>query len=357
MKYKKLIVSLLLVLMARCFSQAQIVLNANGSDTTYKLINAILAPGYDVIETPDCVHTTVKHIDQVYDADLDKHVFRFKAHVHLDNDRCINFDRQRTEIKTYDKSPENLKATLNEKVEYSWRFKLSSDFKPSLSFTHLHQIKAVGGPDESMPLITLTARESNPDQLELRYAEELSQSTIIQVPLEDFRGEWVQATETILFQEKGKATYSIELKRMSDSVKLLEYSSTSLKMWKTDADFLRPKWGIYRSLLDSMSLKDEDILFSDISINELTSANTKKIEPFKNYHIYPNPCQNMVAVSKQISSDFNLFSVADISGKVIRVSQKVTDAIDVSDLKPGVYYIQFVSTRSGELNRQKIVKY
>jgi len=180
--------SFLVVFLISGTLQAQVVLNADGSDNTYDLINSKLAPGHDVIETPDCVHEGVKHIDQVYDADLDKQVFRFKAHVSPDNDRCIKFDRQRTEIKTYDKSPANLKATLDEIVKYTWNFKLSSDFKPSSKFTHLHQIKAVDGPHDAMPLITLTARKSTPDRLELRYGEELSQITLTEIPLEDFKG-------------------------------------------------------------------------------------------------------------------------------------------------------------------------
>ena len=54
-------------------------------------------------------------------------------------------DRQRMEIKTYDKSPDNLVGVTGETVEYRWKFKLDSGFQPSASFTHLHQLKAVGG--------------------------------------------------------------------------------------------------------------------------------------------------------------------------------------------------------------------
>ncbi len=49
---------------------AQVTLNADGPGSTYELINSVLAPGYNVVETPDCVHTNARHIDEVYDSTL-----------------------------------------------------------------------------------------------------------------------------------------------------------------------------------------------------------------------------------------------------------------------------------------------
>ncbi|MFK7948626.1 MAG: hypothetical protein AB8G11_13630 [Saprospiraceae bacterium] len=40
----------------------------------------------------------------------------------------------------------------------------------------------------------------------------------------------------------------------------MSYSDNNIRMWKTDAEFIRPKWGIYRSLNDSTSLRDEEVL-------------------------------------------------------------------------------------------------
>ena len=97
---------------------AQTTLKAIGSDTTYELINSVLAPGHDVVEVPDCKHTAFgRHIEEVYDNELETYVFKFLAHVDEDDDRCKVFDRQRTEIKSYDKSPDNLKAVLGETIK------------------------------------------------------------------------------------------------------------------------------------------------------------------------------------------------------------------------------------------------
>lgn len=81
----------------------------------------------------------------------------FLSHVDIDNDRCRVFDRVRTEIKSYAPSPDHLKGFYGETVSYSWDFRLDSLFQPATSFTHLFQVKAVGGED-NQPFITITPR-------------------------------------------------------------------------------------------------------------------------------------------------------------------------------------------------------
>ena len=258
----------LLALSSRVFPQT--ILEADGPGNTYELINSILAPGYDVIEAPDCNHLDFgRHIEEVFDADLNKNVFRFHIHKAPDNDRCINLDRQRNEIKSYDKSPAKLLAVEGEKIVYKWKFKLDTSFQPSSSFTHLHQIKAVGGTEAAMPLITLTARKGNPDKLQLRYAEDFTQTTIYQTELAPFRGNWVEVTETILFADGSSGEYEISIANLATGDEIFQYSSNSIRTWKTNASFLRPKWGIYRSLNDSINLRDEIVLFADFSIEEV----------------------------------------------------------------------------------------
>ncbi|MFC2129300.1 Ig-like domain-containing protein [Bacteroidota bacterium] len=256
-------------------SNAQTLLDADGISDTYDLINSVLAPGYNVIESPGITvgscdnHSAFgDHITQVFDDSLDIYVFAFHIHVDEDNDRCINFDRQRNEIKTYDKSPDSLLGVLGETIEFKWKFKLDEGFQPSSSFTHIHQLKSVGSPEDGMPLITLTPRKGTPDKLQLRYAATTSQSTIHEVELEPFKGIWVEATERVTYGEAGIGTYSISLETVHDGTSLFAYSSSSLRMWKTSADFIRPKWGIYRSLNDAASLRDEIVYFANFSIYE-----------------------------------------------------------------------------------------
>lgn len=249
-------------------SNAQVVLNADGPGNTYELINSVLAPGYDVVETPECVHGSFgRHITEVFDSELNKYVFEFFAHVTPDNDRCINFDRQRTEIKTYDKSPANLIGTRDELVTYKWRFKVPVGFQPSSSFTHIHQVKPVNG-DDGNPLFTLTLRKGTPNKLELIHviSETSGSDKLRTVNLSLFEGVWVEATEQILVGANG--SYAISLNRVSDGLNLLNYSTANILTIRADNSFIRPKWGIYRSLNTPADLRDESILFADFSIAE-----------------------------------------------------------------------------------------
>ena len=247
---------------------AVIELNADGPGNTYDLITSVLAPGFDPIEVPDCSHPDFgEHIDELFDNELNTNVFRFFIHTDPDNDRCINFDRQRNEIKTYDKSPDNLLGVENETVVYKWKFKLPAGFQSSPNFTHVHQLKSVGGSLESMPMYTLTTRKSSPDRLELRYAETDTQVTLAQTELAPLIDVWLEVTETISYGVNG--TYEINIKRVSDDSILFEYTNNSIVNWRPNADFVRPKWGIYRSLINAQDLRDEALLFANFSIEEL----------------------------------------------------------------------------------------
>ncbi len=284
------------------FALAQVSLDADGPGNTYELINSVLAPGFDAVEEPDCNHASFgRHIDEIFDTDLNTNVFRFHIHTNEDNDRCINLDRQRNEIKTYDKSPDNLKGTDGESVQYKWKFKIASGFQPSSSFTHIHQLKAVGGTESSMPSITLTLRKASPNQLELRYAETTSQVTLAQVDLAPFEGEWVEVTQTVLYGEMGM--YEITIDKVSDGTNLLTYSDYSIRMWKTDADFIRPKWGIYRSLNNIIDLRDEEVLFANFSITELPSFPVE-ISRFESSVIEKNKIELQWTTASELNNDY-----------------------------------------------------
>ncbi|WP_026063147.1 heparin lyase I family protein [Pedobacter arcticus] len=249
-----------------------VTLSADGLTNTYTLINKYFGGTGDVIETPDCAHSPgAPHITQIYDELLKKYVFAFQIHVSPDNDRCLPAtDRQRNEIKTYDKSPDSLLASLNETVRYSWKFKLDKDFKPSPNFTHIHQIKALDG-DDDLPLITFTARyKSSGNKLEVIHTGGTGTTSlkyIASVPLSDFMGEWVEVKEEVSFSFDGK--YQVLIKRISDGKTLLDLTVNNIDLWRDATTLCRPKWGIYRSLLSPEYIRDEQIRFNDFNITEI----------------------------------------------------------------------------------------
>tara|TARA_R110001632_G_scaffold78771_2_gene176552 strand:+ start:1032 stop:2093 length:1062 start_codon:yes stop_codon:yes gene_type:complete len=320
---------------------SQVLLNADGVGNTYELITAVLAPGHNPIEVPDCNHNAFgRHIDEIFDADLNKNVFRFFMHVSPDDDRCINSDRQRNEIKAYDKSPDNLLGIENEIVEYKWKFKLDANFQGSSSFTHLHQLKSVGGSLASMPMYTLTARKANPDRLELRYAETNSQITLLQEDLAPFKGVWLEVAETITYGTTG--TYSITISRVSDNVVLMNYTNNNIINWRVGADFVRPKWGIYRSLNNASDLRDEEVLFADFSIEELNSLNTNEYHLYKNkIVISPNPAKDSIQFKDIDLEKFDTIYIYNSLGKEVSVHKNINSSLDISNLAKGIYFITF----------------
>jgi len=328
---------ILLLFFSSTLTYAQLILESDGPEDTYELISSKLAPGYNPIEVPDCGHTNFgRHIDEIFDDELNKNVFRFFIHTSEDDDRCINFDRQRNEIKAYDKSPDSLLAVEGEIVQYKWKFKLDHDFQSSPKFTHIHQLKAVGGTESSMPLITLTTRKSNPDELELRYAEALSAVTLHEVELAPFKGTWCEATETVTFGESG--TYDIKIRKISDNSILFSYLNNDIRMWKAQAEFIRPKWGIYRSLIFEDDLRDEEVLFADFSIEENPiSVSTDFLSPTINLHLYPNPTKDsfkVIGLDKEI-----FYKIIDNNGREVLQGQTQKNQVSLLNLPKGIYFI------------------
>src|SRR5262245_52126180 len=219
---------------------AQVNLQANGPGNTYELINGTL--GGTAEEVPDCSdHAFGRHITEEFDGTLNKNVFVFHIHVTPDNDRCINFDRQRNEIKTFGPSPEYLKGFLGDNVTYRWKFKLDGGFQPSPSFTHIHQIKAGDG-DDGAPIMTITPRHGSTDTLQIIHIDSAGHSsTVASTPLAPFLGVWVDAYEQITYDTNG--SYTLTLTRLDTGDTLLAYSNPDIDMWRNGTTFCRPKWG------------------------------------------------------------------------------------------------------------------
>lgn len=241
---------------------AQVTLVADGRTDTYKLIDKSL--GGTAEETPDCSHPDFgPHITQVFDIEMGQPVFLFHIHATPDNDRCVAFDRQRTEIKTYGPSPDYLKGFYGDTVTFRWKFKLDAAFQPSPSFTHMHQIKAGDG-DDSLPLVTLTAHAGKPNKFQLIHVDSRARTTIlVDTALMPFTGRWIGAYEQVAYGYLDDGgTYSATLTDLSSGRVLLTYTNANLDLWRSGTTFVRPKWGIYRGLDNPDALRDETVKFN-----------------------------------------------------------------------------------------------
>lgn len=356
MKFNFKILQVLFLLLTGFTVDAQTILNAdNIGNNTYELINSVLALGYTAVETPDQFgggHETGfgRHIAEVYDADLGKNVFEFYIHVTPDLDvSTTHTDRQRVEIKTYASSPANLIGTSGEIVQYKWRFKIPTGFQPSSTFTHIHQVKAVDG-DDSDPIFTLTVRKGTPNKIELIYVKDQFSATDKKqiVDLSSFEGVWVEATETITIGING--TYSMSLDKVSDHTNLLFYSNNNIQTIRSDNSFIRPKWGIYRSIATPTDLRDESLRLSDISINELSSLPVV----FNTFSLIKNSQNIMINWSTASEINLSYYAIESaVDGKNFSELAQVKPNLKNGDLN---YSYKDVNPKNGT-NYYKVVSF
>jgi hypothetical protein len=149
-------------------------------------------------------------------------------------------------------------------MSLSWDFKLDSGFLPPYSFCHIHQLKAVGG-DDSMPIITLTPRKGRPNELQLlQYDSKGSLLFLGVTELEPFLGKWIHSRANVTFGHEGK--YSLEL--TSGDMVMFKYESnnSTIDFWRNETDYVRPKWGIYRSVQEAVLSRDETVLFNNFCV-------------------------------------------------------------------------------------------
>jgi len=379
------LVSLFLLLAASTQAQTTTTttLSANGAGNTYEDINAVLAPnGGDAIEAPgitpsgNCTNHddfnngestfANRHIQEVVDAEMGN-VFKFIIHVDedIDRDKCDTTDRQRNEIKTYNQSPDELLGVIGETVEYKWSFKLPTGFQSSDSFTHIHQLKSVGGieEEEDSPLITLTIySKSSGDKLYIRHSATTSQTTISghSVDISDLENNWVEVEETITYGMENEGSYSITITDIDTNEVFLNYSDNTQRYYKTDADFIRPKWGIYRSLNQASDLRDEEVLFGSFTITETRPSALSTNDVTKNTlsNIYPNPSNGIVYLPFS-NEEAKLYKVAvyDTLGKlVMQNNSPINNTLNLANLSANMYYINITHIETQNVSTQKIIK-
>lgn len=140
-------------------------------------------------------------------------------------------------------------------MSFSWVFKLPAGFQPSDSFTHIFQLKAVGGSD-IQPIITFTPRRGSPNIMEIIYINSAEKTTRLQTAyLAPFLNTWIKAKVNVTFGLGTVGRFSCTLS-INNGRQLMSYSG-NIQMWRSGANYYRGKWGIYRSLANKGQLRDE----------------------------------------------------------------------------------------------------
>ncbi len=254
-------------------------LDADGDQVgleAYDLIHDFGGP--NPIEAPDLYpinHPEVRHIYEDTDAIIGDHfVFTIHRDIDIDRDRVENDDRQRNEIKTYSGSEEAVKGYEHETFIYRWKFRIKPDMEVSRRFTHLFQLKAVGG-DDSHPILTISGAErSGEDGIEVRHSPLQEDTILSRTDWQAVTGEWLQAYCRITFADSGDLRLIVT--RMSDNAVIFNIDEQALDLWRGEAEthFVRPKWGIYRSILDRDNLRAEEewVRFANFEVSEVIPA-------------------------------------------------------------------------------------
>lgn len=243
----------------------------NQGMTAYDLIREFGGP--KPMEAPDLYpenHPEVKHIFERTD-DVVGHHFVFTIHKNQDRDRnkYIKFgDRQRNEIKAYSKSSNDLKGFEGDTLIYSWKFKLGEGMTISKNFTHFFQLKSV---DDGIgtPILTLSAAfRKGSEKLILSHAPVKKATFLATYPWSESRNKWLQVNCKVTYGNQGKLNF--DLIELESGKAIFSYTNDNIDMWRGTENhhFVRPKWGIYRSLKSKHMLRDqeEQVSFADFEV-------------------------------------------------------------------------------------------
>lgn len=232
---------------------------------TYARLRAVL--GERALELPDDFHSPpLPHILEAEDAELG---FAFVFRLHRDVDRdpmgLERTDRQRVEIKVYDRSAEELKGYEHTAFTYQFQFKLGSELPLSRRFTHVFQLKAAQSPDDDHPVLTFTATHARGrDVLQVRQSDSSEDTLLAEIDWSNVQGRWIDAVVGARFSDHG--ALRLKLTRR-DGVELAALAKDDVDLWR-GGGFVRPKWGLYRSLADKAALTnaEDSVRFANIAI-------------------------------------------------------------------------------------------
>lgn len=251
------------------------VLIADGPNkglNAYQLIKKFAGP--KSIESPDLYannHPGELHIYEAKDTVVGNHfVFTLHKNIDKDRDRAAIKDRQRNEIKGYAGSSDTLKAFKNDVVSYSWKFKLNEDITLSKNFGHFFQLKAVDG-GVGTPILTISGRDKEGEWLEVIHTIHDKKTVLTKVPLKAIKGRWLQVNAYVNYSNDGQL--DLVISDMTNGRRVIDLSLADIDMLRGEGrnDFVRPKWGIYRSLRSQDMLREEEekIFFADFVVQKL----------------------------------------------------------------------------------------
>lgn len=327
--------------MLSCVFALQLI-NAQTVSDNSQIISALLAPDGDIVHTNCSQHGYGGHYNEIVDEELNRTVSQFQIHKTNDVEACKNFGTRFNEFKTIADAPKKLVGAEGETVTYSWKFKFNDNFEVIKNNIDIHQLKAVGGSEADIPLISLTAtRKGRFESLELRYSEEREQTILETMDITNLKGQWIEVTETITYNEIG--AYAITIETVNDGEVLLEYSDDATRTWRTDADVIRPKWGIYKESPGTDTDLEKSILFTDFNIEENSNLTAFQSSlDNASISVFPNPASSKVTMKGANLDNYDAIVLHDSFGREVPLKNPIVkNSFNISNLKNGIYFVVF----------------
>jgi chitin-binding protein len=167
-------------------------------------------------------------------------------------------DRQRNEVKGMHADGRDLALGLGETWRLDWSLYIPSSLQATNRFTHIMQLKMPG--TGSAPILTMSLqRQGDVPRIQVKIFD--SSIVIGAANLAPLQNRWLTSSLTFTIGNAPQGAVSWTLR--ADGATVVNSTRTGLDTWLDDR--VRPKWGIYRSVLDtSGSLHDCYLLITNL---------------------------------------------------------------------------------------------
>jgi hypothetical protein len=201
-------------------------------------------------------HPGVTHIYVSGDA------YRFDMHLQ-DRDGS---DRQRNEVKGMRTGGGDsyLKILEDQTWRISYQMYIPTTLDSTTGFSHIAQMKV---PGSGAPLYTMSLPISGgTPKINVRYWDEAEQTHEVgNTNLAPIQGRWVDTTFEFKASDNGYLRWTLK----DGSTTLVDKRLDGTDLWRGDDEYLRPKWGIYRSI-ESDGLQNTYLSIRHLQAYQLT---------------------------------------------------------------------------------------